>query len=141
MTREDSSPETAKQTGDETAAVPELTAEIPATPDVPIPVDKTEITKSPRTDRDDAPTGIEGTPGSTAFSAFLRFHPFMAFFCWLADAQYPSSHFAEMRVAQHREAAPWLYWICVFFDMVVTLIAVSGLLVLAGAVAYKAVWK
>ena len=65
----------------------------------------------------------------------------MAFFCWLADAQYPANHFVGMRVAKHREASPKLYWVCVFLDVLVTLIAVAGILVLAAAVAYKAVWK
>jgi hypothetical protein len=140
MTPEDGSPEVAERAGDESKAVLDHTHDRAAPRPVPIPVDKTEITESPRTDH--APAGLDGTPGSTALAAFLRFHPFMAFFCWLADAQYPASHyFAEMRVAKHREACPKLYWVCVVLDMLVTLVAVAGILVLAGAVAYKAVWK
>ena len=62
-------------------------------PTPPIPIDRTEIDRSPRTDRDSlAPGGLEGTPGSEALAAFLRFHPFMAFFIWLSDVQYSGAH-------------------------------------------------
>lgn len=108
---------------------------------VPTPVDPREITESPQTDRDThVPAGLDGAPGSSTLAAFLRFHPFMAFFCWLADAQYPAHHIAEVRVAKHRVNSPKLYWICVGLDMVVTLVAVALTLVIAAAVAYKAVW-
>lgn len=107
----------------------------------PTPTDVEEITHGPRTERDEhAPAGLEGAPGSTALAAFLRFDPFTAFFCWLADAQFPAHHLAEVRVSSHREKCPRFYWTCVVLDMVVTLLAVIGLLVLAAAVAYKAVW-
>lgn len=107
----------------------------------PIPTDITEVTESPRTDHSiRAPEGLEGAPGSAALAAFLRFHPFMGFFIWLADMQYPATHTGDIRVAKHKEICPRLYWTCVAFDFVVTLLAVIGILVLAGAVAYKAVW-
>ena len=110
-------------------------------PTPPIPIDRTEIDRSPRTDRDSlAPGGLEGTPGSEALAAFLRFHPFMAFFIWLSDVQYSGAHPGDLRVAKHREACGRFYWTCVVFDFIVTAVAVVGILILAGVVAYKAVW-
>jgi hypothetical protein len=35
----------------------------------------------------------------------------------------------------------WLYWLCLCIDMIITLVAVAGVLTLAVLVAYKAVWK
>lgn len=64
----------------------------------------------------------------------------MAFFTWLSDVQYPGAHSGDLRVAKHREACRRFYWTCVVFDFIVTAAAVVGLLVLAGVVAYKAVW-
>jgi len=64
----------------------------------------------------------------------------MAFFIWLSDVQYPVAHPGDFRVAKHREACRRFYWTCVVFDFIVTAAAVVGLLVLAGVVAYKAVW-
>lgn len=108
---------------------------------VPVPAEVEEITQAPRTDRNSVtPSGLEDTPGSTALAAFIRFHPFMAFFCWLADAQFPAHQLAEVRVSKHRDNSPKLYWICVSLDMLVTLTAVVGVIALAATVAYKAVW-
>ena len=44
------------------------------------------------------------------------------------------------RAARHCDASPRFYWTCVVLDMLVTFVAAVGLLVLAAAVAYKAVW-
>lgn len=76
--------------------------------------------------------------GSQALSAFIKFHPFMAFFCFLADLQYhPAQHHAEARVATLRSNSPWLYWICVGLDFILTLVAVTAVVCIAGAIAYK----
>lgn len=126
---------------DESGPEPGTGATPPKASVPPLPTDVEEITQAPRTDRDsNAPAAFGDAPGSTALAAFLRFHPFTAFFCWLADAQYPAHHLAEFRVASHREKCPKFYWTCVVLDMFVTLLAAAGILVLAAAVAYKAVW-
>ncbi|MFI6432486.1 hypothetical protein [Rhodococcus oryzae] len=102
------------------------------------PIDRKEVTTSPKTDDHAAPPAeLDGH--SIALSAFLKFHPFMAFFCWVAHAQFPANHRAETRVAKLREGSKRFYWTCVLLDLVVTFVAVAGLIAIAAAVAYKAV--
>lgn len=100
--------------------------------------ERQEVTTSPRTD-DPATPPAELDGHSIALSAFLKFHPFMAFFCWIAHVQFPSNHKAETRVSKLREQSKKFYWVCVTLDVLVTFVAVAGLIAIAAAVAYKAV--
>ena len=107
--------------------------------DLPIPHDSVPVERSPRDEQpvDRPPAGIDGAPGSAALAAFIGFHPFMAFFIWLAKLQSPDTATDAARVAQYRAECRRLYWTCVASDFIVTAIAVLGVLALAGVVAYK----
>ncbi|PBC54893.1 hypothetical protein [Rhodococcus sp. ACPA1] len=106
---------------------------------LPIPTERQPMTHAPRTADVDGDLAPNLDAGSMALSAFMKFHPFMGFFCWIAHAQFPSHHRPETRVSKLRADSKWFYWTCVTFDMVVTIIAVVGLLIVAGTVAYKSV--
>ena len=86
------------------------------------------------------PSGAAGDLGGATLTRFLTYHPFMAFFCWLANQQFPSSHRPETWASRLRENSPRLYWVCVTLDIILTLL-VSLILIGAGAlIVYKSVW-
>lgn len=74
--------------------------------------------------------------GSAALTAFIWFHPFMTFFCWLADIQYAPCR-PEAKVWMLRKDSRHLYWACVILDLMVTLIAVNTVIAITGLAAYK----
>jgi hypothetical protein len=82
------------------------------------------------------------TPGGAeqTLRHFITFRPFMRFFCWLADRQFPASHRPETRVSRLRKESKRLYWTCLTLDMLVTAVAVLLLLAVALAILYKTVW-
>ena len=65
----------------------------------------------------------------------------MAFFCWLAYIQTPGPQSPEAGVFKLRADCKKLYWFCLTLDMLILLAAVVGVLALAAAVAYKALWR
>ena len=109
-------------------------------PPPPIPAVRTELTTSPRSDAYPAPAALDGTAGGAAIATFIKFHPFMAFFCWVAHIQHLGQLSPEAEVRQLRADHTKLYWICLWLDMIILAVAVVGVLILAGAVAFKAVW-
>ena len=105
----------------------------------PRPTNSTPLTHSPRT-TDPEPDPIpNGDASSQAFAAMMQVRPFMALFCWIAHAQFPAHHKPETRVAKMRSESRRFYWTCVTLDMIVTLLCVTGVLTVAGFVAYKSV--
>lgn len=62
--------------------------------------------------------------GNKTLTTLVRLRLFIAFFCWLADKQYPASYRADRRVSTLRKNSPHLYWVCVTFDIAVLVLAV-----------------
>lgn len=120
---------------------PEQEREGPAPAD-PIPRKVEPIDKLPSDRRQEAALPAE-EHGGGLLAAFLRLHPFVGFFCWLADQQYGPEHRPDERVTKlinRSKASHNLYRFCVAGDLFVTLIAAVGLLSLAVMIAAKAVW-
>ena len=70
--------------------------------------------------------------GERTLTYLMWLHPFMTYFCWVADRQFPASHRPDTRVDRLRERDPRFYWTCVTLDTVVTVLAV-GVLIAAAA--------
>ena len=102
--------------------------------------------------REDALRNVEGEPedaragdggglgygvGERTLTHLMRLHPFLTFFCWVADRQFPASHRADTRVARLRERDRRFYWTCVTLDVVVTFLAVTILIAAAAWALYK----
>lgn len=101
-----------------------------------LPPDTRETFRSPTVDDGSrAPEQIEGQ--SAALTTFLRFHPFMAFFCWLAHLQYEPEHTDSRRISIHRKRCPRFYWTCVTLDMLITFAVTVTIVGTAVGVAYK----
>jgi hypothetical protein len=118
----------------------DATAE-PPSPPVPAAEARRNVTE-PKEQLDEDSLADVSTPGGAdqTLQRLLTFHPFMRFFRWLADRQFPGSHLPETRVRRLREESKHLYWTCVTLDMLVTALAVLLLLAAALAVLYKTIW-
>lgn len=84
--------------------------------------------------------GADVDLGHKTLSSLARLRLFTAFFCWLADKQYPASHRPETRVSTHRKNSPRLYWLCVTLDVFVLVCVVAIALAAAARAVYKSIW-
>lgn len=106
------------------------------------PVPKSQIAvKDTREERGNEPAPFgQGEVGTQTLTRLIAFRPFMAYFCWLAHKQNPSAHRPETRVSSLRTRNPKFYWLCVLLDILVIIVAVTILVVAAGAALYKTIW-
>jgi hypothetical protein len=128
--------------GDESERDPEdLTDDQPAAPSKqPVPANEARRNISEPSELDDDLIDPKGQPDASTLAKLLTFHPFMRFFCFLADRQSPGSHLPQTRVRRLREEDKKLYWACVIGDFVVTAASAVVIIAAAAVVLYKTVW-
>lgn len=115
-------------TGDEFAEVdlskPEGEGQLRADKDVDREAVVTDRNAHPSTD----PAETNGSPASPAFMiGMLRWHPFMAFFLFQADCNFPRSMPPHERFKGTRVLHPWLHRTCLIFDFLLMILMVAFL--------------